>query len=48
MKTVQDDLFGLFGIATVVRVLDTEDKGSSMFAGIDPVEQGGAGSPDVE
>jgi hypothetical protein len=48
VKAIQDDLFGLLGVSAVVGILDTEHKGAPMLAGIDPVEEGGAGSPDME
>jgi hypothetical protein len=48
VKPVEDHLLGFLGIARVVGILDAEDKGAGVFAGVDPVEEGGAGSPYME
>lgn len=45
---VEDGLAGLFGIAFLVGVFDAENKGATMFASKEPVEEGGASSADVE
>ena len=48
VETVEDDLLGLLGVAGVVRVLDAENEGPGVLAGIDPVEEGGTGASHVE
>ena len=48
VEPVEDDFLGLLGVAGVVGVLDAEDKRAGVLAGVDPVEEGGAGSTDME
>ena len=48
VEPVEDDLLGLLSVAAVVGVLDAEDKRAGVLAGVDPVEEGGAGSTDME
>lgn len=47
-ETFEDGVAGGFGVTRFVGVLDAEDEGTMKFAGVEPVEQGGAGAADVE
>ena len=48
VKSVGDNLLGLFGVAGVISVLDAEHKGTGMLAGIDPIKESGTGSADMQ
>ncbi len=47
-EAVVDDLVGFVGVALGVGVLHAEHEGAAVFAGVEPVEEGGAGASDVE
>jgi hypothetical protein len=48
MKSIKDYLLGFLGIARVVGIFDTKDKGAGMFARIDPVEECSACASDMK
>ena len=47
-ESVIDGPHGLFVVALAVGILDAQDEGATGVAGVEPVEEGGAGAADVE
>src|ERR1019366_10627028 len=47
-QTFEDGVDGGFGVALDIRVIQAEDHGSSVAPGVEPVEDEGAGTADVQ
>jgi hypothetical protein len=47
-QAVENDLVRLGRVAFFIRVLDAEDELAAVFAGVEPIEEGGAGPADME